>query len=70
VLDNPANVRRVTFLVGDGVNASIYAGAMNLATGMNQRGYKTTFFENEGIHGWPWFRRESFEEAQALFRRQ
>ncbi len=68
VLDNPANVKRVTFLIGDGVNGMTYAGAKALTDSMKKRGYRTTFFENEGIHGWPWFRKEFFEEVQVLFR--
>jgi len=70
VLDNPSNVKRVTILIGDGVNASTYNGSKSLADAAKQRGYQSRFFQNEGIHGWPWFRREFFEEAQALFQGQ
>jgi enterochelin esterase-like enzyme len=68
LLDNPENIKRVHFWIGDGVNAMTFAGAKNLAERMKQRGYQTTFFTTEGIHGWPWFRRYFFEMVQTLFR--
>jgi len=68
LLDNPNNVKRVTFWIGDGANAMTFAGAKNLAERMKQRGYKTTFLTTDGIHGWPWFRRYFFEMVQVMFR--
>jgi L-ascorbate metabolism protein UlaG (beta-lactamase superfamily)/enterochelin esterase-like enzyme len=68
LLNNPANVKRVKFWVGDGVHAMTFAGSKNLAERMKQRGYSTTFFMTEGIHGWPWFRRYFAEAVQVLFR--
>ncbi len=67
LLNDPANVKRVRFWIGDGANAMTFAGSKNLAARMKERGYQTTFVTSDGIHGWPWFRLEFYEMAQVLF---
>ena len=67
VLDNPANVKRVSVYIGDGVNAMTFASAKYLADDLKRRGYKTVFSMTNGIHGWPWFRRYFAEFAQIAF---
>ena len=67
VLDNAANVKRVSVYIGDGVNAMTFAGSKNLADDLKRRGYKTAFSMTQGIHGWPWFRRYFAEFAQVAF---
>jgi L-ascorbate metabolism protein UlaG (beta-lactamase superfamily)/predicted alpha/beta superfamily hydrolase len=67
VLDNPANVKRVSVYIGDGVNAMTFASAKYLADDLKRRGYKTVFSMTNGIHGWPWFRRYFAEFAQLAF---
>jgi enterochelin esterase family protein len=66
-LDNPANVKRVSVYIGDGVNAMTFASSKYLAEELKRRGYKTVFSMTNGIHGWPWFRRYFAEFAQAAF---
>jgi L-ascorbate metabolism protein UlaG (beta-lactamase superfamily) len=68
VLDDPANVKRVSVYIGDGVNAMTFASAKYLADDLKRRGYKTVFSMTNGIHGWPWFRRYFAEFAQIAFR--
>jgi L-ascorbate metabolism protein UlaG (beta-lactamase superfamily)/enterochelin esterase-like enzyme len=68
LLTDPANIKRVKFWVGDGVNAMTFPASKNLAERMKQRGYSSTFYMTEGIHGWPWFRRYFAEAVQVLFR--
>jgi enterochelin esterase family protein len=68
VLDNPANVKRIKVWIGDGVSAMTFAGSKNLADNLKKRGYDATFFMMQGIHGWPYFRREFYEFAQVAFR--
>ncbi len=67
VLDRPANVKRVSVYIGDGVNAMTFASSKYLADELKRRGYKTTFSMTNGIHGWPWFRRYFAEFAQIAF---
>ncbi len=67
VLDDPANVKRVSIYIGDGVNASTFANSKYLADDLKRRGYKTVFSMTNGIHGWPWFRRYFTEFAQMAF---
>lgn len=68
VLDSPANVKRVSVYIGDGVNAMTFASAKYLADDLKRRGYKTAFSMTNGIHGWPWFRRYFAEFAQVAFK--
>ncbi len=67
VLDDPANVKRVSVYIGDGVNAMTFASSKYLADDLKRRGYKTAFSMTNGIHGWPWFRRYFAEFAQMAF---
>ncbi len=67
VLDDAANVKRVSVYIGDGVNAMTFASAKYLADDLKRRGYKTVFSMTNGVHGWPWFRRYFAEFAQIAF---
>jgi L-ascorbate metabolism protein UlaG (beta-lactamase superfamily)/predicted alpha/beta superfamily hydrolase len=67
VLDDPANVKRVSIYIGDGVNAMTFASSKYLADDLKRRGYKTVHSLTNGIHGWPWFRRYFAEFAQMAF---
>jgi len=62
------NSNRIKIWIGDGLNASTYAGYKNLAEVMPEYGYHTTFYETDGIHGWPWFRRYFAEFSAYLFK--
>lgn len=62
------NFRRVKIWVGDGSNAMTYSSAVNFAETMKQYGYQTVFYETDGIHGWPWFRRYLAEFSTYLFK--
>jgi enterochelin esterase-like enzyme len=69
VLDNPANTKRVKMLLGDGSNATITsAESIWMAAEFKRRGYDVTFFQSEGTHSWPWFRRYLYELAPKMFR--
>jgi S-formylglutathione hydrolase FrmB len=67
-LTSPANLKRVKFWIGDGANAMTFSGSKNLADRMKERGFKTTFYTTDGIHGWPWFRIYFRELSQTLFK--
>ncbi len=67
VLDNPANVKRVSVYTGDGVNAMTFASSRYLADDLKRRGCKTVYSVTNRIHGWPWFRRYFAEFAQMAF---
>jgi enterochelin esterase-like enzyme len=69
VLDNPANVKRVKFFIGNGTNDHSNPSAKNLAEELKRRGYNTTYSLSNGIHEWPWFRRYFAEFAQIFTRR-
>jgi len=69
VLNNPANVKRVKLLMGDGTNAALtLAESRWMASEFKRRGYQVVYQETEGTHSWPWFRRYLNEQAQQLFR--
>jgi enterochelin esterase-like enzyme len=68
VMDNPANVKRVKFFVGDGTNNTNFARNKNFVENTKKRGYDVTFSVDDGIHGWHEFRRVLYEAAQKLFR--
>jgi enterochelin esterase family protein len=68
VLTDPANVKRVRFWIGDGTNAMTFPASSSLAKRMKERGYQTTFYTTDGVHGWPWFRKYVSEFAQTLFK--
>jgi len=62
------NSGRIKIWIGDGTNAFTYSSSRYLADAMPEYGYKTTFYETEGIHGWPWFRRYFAEWSTHLFK--
>jgi len=69
VLTNPANTKRVKVLIGDGSNATVtFAESTYLAGELKRRGFDVTFYQTEGTHSWPWFRRYLNELAPKLFR--
>ncbi len=68
VLNNPANTRRVKVLMGDGSNAMTFTESTYMASELKRRGYDVTFYQTDGTHSWPWFRRYLNELAQKLFR--
>ena len=69
VLNDPVNTKRVKLLMGDGANASItIAESRWMAAEFKRRGYDVTFYQTEGTHSWPWFRRYLNELAPKLFR--
>ena len=68
VLNNPANTRRVKLLMGDGANAMTFSEATYMAGEFKRRGYQVTFYQTDGTHSWPWFRRYLNELAPRLFR--
>ena len=69
VLNNPANTKRVKLLIGDGSNAGItIAESRWMAAEFKRRGYDVTFYQTEGTHSWPAFRRYLNELAPKLFR--
>jgi len=68
VLNSPANAKRVKVLMGDGANAMTFTESTYLATELKRRGYDVTFYQTDGTHSWPWFRRYLNELAPKLFR--
>ncbi len=68
VLNNPVNSRRVKLLIGDGSNAMTFTEATYMASEFKRRGYDVTFYQTEGTHSFPWFRRYLNELAPKLFR--
>lgn len=68
VLNNPANTKRVKLLMGDGSNAMTFTEATYMAGEFKRRGYDVTFYQTDGWHSWPWFRRYLNELAPKLFR--
>jgi enterochelin esterase-like enzyme len=68
VIDNPANIKRVKFFLGDGVNDSSIDDSRFLTAELKRRGYTVTRYETIGTHGWPSFRRCFAEFAQIAFR--
>ena len=69
VLNNPANTKRVKLLMGDGSNAGLtIAESKWMADEFKRRGYDVTFYQTEGTHSWPWFRRYLNELAPKMFR--
>ena len=68
VLDNPENARRVKFFVGNGAHDHSNPSAKFWLRELRNRGYDATWFESNGIHEWPWFRRYFAEFAQLAFR--
>jgi hypothetical protein len=68
VLDDPANIKRVRFFLGNGANDPSSVSAKNLAAELKRRGYSATLFLTNGIHGWSSFRRCFAEFAKVVFR--
>ena len=68
VLNNPANTKRVKVLMGDGSNAMTFTESTYMAGEFKRRGYDVTFYQTDGTHSWPWFRRYLNELAPKLFR--
>jgi hypothetical protein len=68
VLSNPANARRVKLVIGDGSNAMTFTESTYMAGEFKRRGYDVTFYQTDGWHSWPWFRRYLNELAPKLFR--
>jgi len=68
VLDSPANVERVKFFVGNGTNDHSNPSAKFILGELKARGYDVTYFESQGTHAWPWFRRYFAEFAKMAFR--
>ncbi|MFB3778756.1 MAG: alpha/beta hydrolase-fold protein [Bryobacteraceae bacterium] len=68
VLSNPANTKRVKLLMGDGSNAMTFTEANYMAGEFKRRGYDVTYYQTDGWHSWPWFRRYLNELAPKLFR--
>lgn len=68
VIENPANIKRVKFFLGDGVNDERLEYSTHLAAELKQRGYSVTLFQAPGAHGWPAFRRNFVEFVQIAFR--
>jgi enterochelin esterase-like enzyme len=68
VIDDPANIKRVKFFLGDGIDDASFPSAKNLAEELKRRGYTTTFFQSENTHGWPEFRLNFVQFAQIAFR--
>jgi enterochelin esterase-like enzyme len=68
VMNDPANVRRVKFFVGDGTNNNNFNRNKTFVENTKKRGYDVTFSVDDGIHGWHEFRRVLGEAAQKLFR--
>jgi enterochelin esterase-like enzyme len=68
VLDNPANIKRMKFFIANGTNDHGLSAAQNIAAETKKRGYNTTLFVTDDIHGWPGFRRYFAEFAKVAFR--
>ncbi len=68
VINNPANTRRIKLLIGDGSNAMTFSEATYMAAEFKRRGYNVYFYQTEGTHSFPWFRRYLYELAPKLFR--
>ena len=68
VLNDPANTKRVKLLLGDGANAMTFTESTYMAGEFKRRGYDVTFYQTEGTHSFPWFRRYLNELAPKLFR--
>jgi enterochelin esterase family protein len=68
VLNNPASTKRVKVLMGDGANAMTFTESTYMAGELKRRGYDVTFYQTDGAHSWPWFRRYLNELAPKLFR--
>jgi len=55
--------------MGDGSNAGLtIAESKWMADEFKRRGYDVTFYQTEGTHSWPWFRRYLNELAPKMFR--
>lgn len=68
VLDDPANVRAVRFFIGSGTNDHSNPSARFWRDELKRRGYDVVYFEGDGIHEWPSFRRCFAQFAQIAFR--
>jgi hypothetical protein len=68
VLNDPANAKRVKLLMADGTNAMPFSESTFMAQEMKRRGYDVYFYQTDGIHSYPWFRRYLYELAPRLFR--
>jgi hypothetical protein len=68
VLDEPSNVHRVKFFLGNGTHDHSNAAAKFWLEELRRRGYDATYFESDGTHEWPWFRRYFAEFSQRAFR--
>jgi enterochelin esterase family protein len=69
VLNSQANTKRVKMLMADGSNARItIAESTYMAGEFKRRGYDVTFYQTEGTHSWPWFRRYLNELTPKMFR--
>jgi enterochelin esterase-like enzyme len=68
VLDNPANTRAVKFFIGSGTNDHSNPSAKSWLQELKKRGYDATYFESNGNHEWPSFRRYFAQFAQTAFR--
>jgi enterochelin esterase family protein len=68
VLDNPANIRRMKFFIGNGTNDHGLPAAQSIADELKKRGYKATLYVTDDIHGWPGFRRYFQGFAEMAFR--
>lgn len=67
-MNDPANIKRVKFFLGNGTNDHSDESGKYLAGELKRRGYQTTFFETDDNHGWPGFRRYFEQYAQQVFR--
>ena len=68
VIDDPANVRRMKFFIGNGTNDHGLGAAQSFADELKKRGYRTTLYVTDDNHGWPGFRRYFAQFAQVAFR--
>jgi hypothetical protein len=68
VLGNPANTKTVKFFIGSGTNDHSNPSARFWLEELRKRGYDATYFQSNGIHEWPWFRRYFAQFAQIAFR--
>jgi len=66
-LDNPANIKRVKFFLGDGTNDASVVSSDNLAAELKKRGYSITINRTDDTHGWPEFRHNFEQFAQVVF---
>jgi hypothetical protein len=68
VLDNPANIRRMKFFLGNGTNDHGLPSAQSFAAELKKRGYNTTLFVTDDVHDWTGFRHYFAKFAGQAFR--